>query len=136
MPNGRLAGFSNFRVGWPSYFPTVHSSQSFVVDATGYRLSPFPSESLTDGRANPPGFLRDVPISEWYGVTTDGNGRVTELDLDGNQLSGEIPPELGNLANLTRLYLDGNQLTGCVPSSLSGRLNMDNSDLGDIQFCP
>ena len=80
--------------------------------------------------------MRDVPISEWYGVTTDGNGRVTELDLDGNQLSGEIPPELGNLANLTRLYLDGNQLTGCVPSSLSGRLNMDNSDLGDIQFCP
>ena len=44
-------------------------------------------------------WLSDVPISEWEGVTTDGNGRVTELDLYGNQLSGEIPPELGNLAN-------------------------------------
>ena len=58
------------------------------------------------------------------------------LILATNQLTGEIPPELGNLANLAVLGLDGNQLTGCVPSSLSGRLNMDNSDLGDIQFCP
>ena len=40
-------------------------------------------------------WLSDVPISEWEGVTTDGNGRVTELELDGNQLSGGIPPELG-----------------------------------------
>ena len=98
-------------------------------------------------------WLSDVPISQWYGVTTDDNGRVTELELDINQLSGEMPPELGNLgslsllylnenqlsgqipselgslANLTRLGLDGNQLSGCVPSSLSGRLDMDESDL-------
>ena len=34
------------------------------------------------------------------------------LHLDGNQLSGEIPPELGNLANLQYLGLDKNQLSG------------------------
>ena len=50
-------------------------------------------------------WLSDVPISEWEGVTTDGNGRVTELHLGENQLSGEIPPELGNLINLTELLL-------------------------------
>ena len=48
-------------------------------------------------------WLSDVPISEWEGVIIDDNGRVTELFLNGNQLSGEIPPELGNLANLIRL---------------------------------
>ena len=52
-------------------------------------------------------WLSDVPISEWEGVTTDDNGRVIELDLGVNQLSGEISPELGNLANLTRLNLPG-----------------------------
>ena len=57
-------------------------------------------------------WLSDVPISEWEGVTTDGNGRVTELDLHLNQLRGEIPPELGNLANLTKLWLTENQLRG------------------------
>ena len=45
-------------------------------------------------------WLSDVPIGEWSDVTTDGNGRVTGLLLGSNQLSGEIPPELGNLANL------------------------------------
>ena len=34
-------------------------------------------------------WLSDVPISGWYGVTTDDiTGRVTELDLSYNQLSG------------------------------------------------
>ena len=51
-------------------------------------------------------------------------------------MSGEIPPELGNLANLTRLDLSGNELSGCVPSSLSGQLNMQYSDLGGLRFCP
>ena len=75
-------------------------------------------------------WLSDVPISEWEGVTTDDNGRVTQLNLSVNELSGEIPPELGNLANLTGLYLDRNQLTGCVPSDLSGRLHKPESTDG------
>ena len=81
-------------------------------------------------------WLSDVPISEWEGVTTDDNGRVTQLNLSVNELSGEIPPELGNLANLTGRYLDRNQLTGSVPSDLLGRLHKDNSNLGGLQFCP
>ena len=81
-------------------------------------------------------WLSDVLISEWEGVTTDDNGRVTGLSLFNNQLSGEIPPELGNLANLTRLLLGENRLSGCVPSSLSCRLYMDESDLSSLPFCP
>ena len=46
-------------------------------------------------------WLSDRPTGEWEGVTTDINGRVTELDLHSTRLSGEIPPELGNLARLT-----------------------------------
>ena len=81
-------------------------------------------------------WLRDVPISEWEGVTTDDNGRVTELFVAFDQLSGEIPPELGNLANLSTLQIDGNQLSGCVRGSLLGRLDMDESDLGGLRFRP
>ena len=53
-------------------------------------------------------WLSNVPIGEWEGVTTDDNGRVTQLNLSVNELSGEIPPDLGNLANLTGPYLDRN----------------------------
>ena len=78
----------------------------------------------------------DAPISEWIGVTTDNNGRVTRLNLSENQLSGEILSELGNLASLTWMDLAGNQLIGCVPSRLSGRLAMHNSAPDNLQFCP
>ena len=50
-------------------------------------------------------WLSDLPLGEWRGVTTNGNGRVTELDLRNLGLSGEIPPELGNLSSLEMLYL-------------------------------
>ena len=63
------------------------------------------------------------PLGEWYGVSTDADGRVTELDLRDNQLSGSIPSELGNLANLGVLWLDDNELSGSIPSELG---NLDN----------
>lgn len=43
---------------------------------------------------------------------------LEDLWLEGNQLTGSIPPELGNLANLERLYLDENLLTGSIPKEL------------------
>ena len=59
--------------------------------------------------------MSDRPMGSWYGVTTDDEGRVIELRLAENLLSGQIPTELGNLSNLTGLYLWGNQLTGQYP---------------------
>ena len=56
-------------------------------------------------------------------------------DLGNNDLSGEIPPELGSLANLTDLLLQDNALSGCVPGSLEDQLNLNNSDLGGLSFC-
>ena len=40
-----------------------------------------------------------------------------DLDLSSNNLSGPVPPELGNLTNLTELELEHNELTGPVPQS-------------------
>ena len=44
------------------------------------------------------GWLSDAPLSEWHGVTTDTDGRVTELDLGWQQphrgATGRVePPE-------------------------------------------
>ena len=40
-------------------------------------------------------------------------------------MTGEIPPELGGLSNLTTLFLDfGNQLTGEIPPELGGLSNL------------
>ena len=64
-------------------------------------------------------WLSDRPLSEWHGITVDSNGCVTELNLPNNQLTGSIPSELGNLANLQRLNLSSNQLTGTIPTSFT-----------------
>ena len=63
-------------------------------------------------------WLTNEALSEWYGVTTNSDGRVTSLDLNSNQLTGPIPAELGNLASLQILYLWGNKLTGAIPAEL------------------
>ena len=48
-------------------------------------------------------WLSAAPLDEWYGVTTDEEGRV--LRLNWNKLEGWIPAELGQLKNLTELHL-------------------------------
>ena len=58
------------------------------------------------------------PLSEWHGVTTDEDGRVTGLTLAGNELSGEIPAALRGLSSLQDLRLQSNMLTGEIPAAL------------------
>ncbi len=97
----------------------------------------------TDGPnwVNNDGWLTDAPLGEWYGVDTDADGRVVRLDLSGtfddeagewvsHGLSGPIPPDLGNLANLERLYLYENALTGPIPTELGNLANLERLNLG------
>ena len=67
-------------------------------------------------------WLSEAPLERWAGVTTGSGGRVTRLDLRGNELTGQIPPELGGLSNLEFLDLSNNLLTGQIPPEL-GRLS-------------
>ena len=85
----------------------------------------------------------DVGI--WYGVATDADGCVTCIDMDGidnclggssggNNLSGDIPPELGNLSNLTTLYLSKNQLSGSIPTEIGNLTNLGYLSLSANQL--
>ena len=66
----------------------------------------------------------DAPLGDWYGITTDEAGRVVELDLQGNNLAGPIPPEVGDLTGLKDLYLSRNALVGAIPPTVSNLVNL------------
>ena len=93
----------------------------------------------------------DSPIADWEGVFLRGSPlRVTGLRLAGcgiaceiapllpagvslssNELTGEIPPELGSLAYLQELDLRGNELTGEIPPELGSLAYLQELDLRD-----
>ena len=59
---------------------------------------------------------------------------LTSLDLHGNQLTGPIPSEIGNLTNLTILNFTENQLTGIIPNEICNQGDT-SPELGNNQFC-
>ncbi len=82
------------------------------------------------------------PVSSWYGITVK-NGRVTQIDFssqrNGNNLNGNLPPELGKLTELIVLKLPGaisqkQLLTGPIPDAIGKLNNLINLDLSNNQL--
>ena len=72
-----------------------------------------------------------------HGADTPELGRLENLEsmnLDYNQLSGEIPPEIGNLLNLKRLALYGNQLSGEIPPEIGNLSLLESLVLGSNEL--
>ena len=92
--------------------------------------------NATDGPnwTNNHNWLSEAPIGEWYGVTTDDDGRVTQIRLWGNNLIGSIPADLGNLTSLQRLGLWSNDLSGEIPSELGNLSSLERMSLDDNQL--
>ena len=79
-------------------------------------------------------WLSERPLQYWKGVTINSEGRVIQLDLFSNQLSGDIPVELGNLADLEWLYLHYNELSGDIPAELGNLTSLERLSLGGNQL--
>ncbi len=88
-----------------------------VVDknalATLYEVASGPDWTHSDG------WPRGEDLDRWHGVSTGSDGRVSGLDLTGNELSGRLPEALGRLTSLTELRIGDNALTGRLPLSLA-----------------
>ncbi|MYD08112.1 MAG: S8 family serine peptidase, partial [Acidimicrobiaceae bacterium] len=79
-------------------------------------------------------WLSSLTLSDWQGVTVDGNGCVAVLTLSDNQLTGTLPSELGNLASLEGLNLYNNDLTGSIPASLGNLAKLEELYLHNNQL--
>ena len=82
-----------------------------------------------DNWENNDNWLTDAPLGDWYGIETDTNGRVTEIEYAGNELSGRLPHELGNLTNLRYLYFTECYFGGEIPRELGNLTNLETITL-------
>ena len=123
----------------PSYVPrTGFTPDAVTFDATGQTLCQAQTQipvaecdalvalyTSTTGASwtTKTNWLRTLTPCGWFGISCIPAG-VGLIDLHDNSLSGSIPTELGNLANLRDLWLPDNQLTGTMPASLGNLSNL------------
>ena len=122
----KLRNVQNHDLDWVG-LPSCESGELPATDAISLDrdiLVAFYNSTGGNNWTNGKYWLSDVPIRYWHGVTVDDHGRVTELRLDENNLTGELPPELGELTELKKLYLWENQLSGGLPPELGNLTNL------------
>ena len=121
---------------WSNLTTAAAAGTPFIGTAATDRAALVTLYNTTDGPnwTNRTNWLSDEPLEHWYGVTTDDDGRVTQLLLRENNLNGPIPAAVGSLTGLVRLDFQGNQLSGSIPGSLGNLSNLEQLRLYDNQL--
>ena len=70
----------------------------------------------------------DLAMNSWQGIQYS-NGRVSNISLLSKNLTGQIPKEFGNLAELKWLNLGFNNLTGIISEELGDLTKLTGLDL-------
>ena len=100
----------------------------------------------------------DASLADWFGIAVNAAGRVTQIDLnrnnlsgtvpleiryftylrtlrlDYNRLEGEVPPEIGELTELRRMDIDGNEFKGRIPPEIGKLVNLEVLWMGGNQM--
>ncbi len=79
------------------------------------------------------GFAMPGTENTWHGVTVN-NDHVIRLTLLNKNLTGTIPPDIGDLGNMTYLNLSSNNLTGTLPAQLFTLASLSSLSLSSNSF--
>ena len=71
-----------------------------------------------DNWINNDGWLTDRPYDQWYGISAHTGRFFIRIDLNENNLKGELPSSLGKLEGLLSLSLYYNEISGNLPDSI------------------
>ena len=75
-----------------------------------------------------------APLDSWFGINVDSAGRVREINLSRNDLSGTVPPEIQYFPHLRLLRLDYNDLVGEVPPEIGKLTELRRIDIDGNNF--
>jgi Leucine-rich repeat (LRR) protein/triacylglycerol esterase/lipase EstA (alpha/beta hydrolase family) len=79
------------------------------------------------------GFAMPGTEDTWYGVAVRDEN-VHGLEMGQNNLTGSIPPEIGQLSKLGWIWFSYNHLSGNIPPQITDLLYLGNLDLRDNEF--
>ncbi|HNP06644.1 MAG TPA: FG-GAP-like repeat-containing protein [Cyclobacteriaceae bacterium] len=120
---------------WVLFFVNSHSIAAPPTVLTSDSLALVAFYNSTNG----PNWLARTnwltgPVNTWFGVTVNSN-RVTQLSLAANGLSGQLPGEIGNLSALTSMSLRESFLgNAIIPPEIGNLLNLTVLDLSQCNF--
>lgn len=76
----------------------------------------------------------DCDICQWYGVVCDGFGRVKELNLGNNNMTGTLSASIGDLLFMRKINLLNNDMTASIPDVFTGLDKLSYIDLSNNSF--
>ncbi|WP_420317119.1 FG-GAP-like repeat-containing protein [Ekhidna sp.] len=91
-------------------------------------------DSLGGGNWNDSTNWKLGPVNTWFGVEVIGD-RVVGLKLPSNNLSGQLPPAIGDLTAMTVLDLNGNfGVNGVLPLEIGNAIALDSLILDNLNL--
>ncbi len=72
-------------------------------------------------------------VSSWHGISL-ANDRVTGIGLNSNNLTGQLPSEIGGLSALTGFDVGVNEINGSIPSTVGDLLNLTFAEFSANNF--
>ncbi|KAF7820474.1 LRR receptor-like serine/threonine-protein kinase FLS2 [Senna tora] len=109
-PNSRISGYGISMIGYyyNSHFWFYGPENTYMLSFGEYEVQ-FVTKSIT--------------------LSYKGDGLMSGLDLSSNQLTGEIPEQIGDLHNLHALNLSHNHLNGSIPEGFHNLKEIESLDL-------
>ena len=102
----------------------IKIKQDGILSSERKALIAFYNATGGDNWTNNENWCSDKPVGEWYGITTfpsdynDNGGRVYNIDLRDNNLSGSIPEAISELSSVMFIDLYWNNLSGEIPKAM------------------
>ncbi|KAK2441451.1 receptor protein EIX2 [Trifolium repens] len=121
-----------FNLHYLFHFDLANIKLSGSIPNSVYNLTQMVGDSLTS--YSPLGSIELFTKGQEYYLDFIDMDRKT-IDLSANNLSGEVPLELFQLAQVQTLNLSHNNFIGTLPKTIGGMKNIESLDLSNNKLC-
>lgn len=97
---------------------------------SGYLLELLQGASKAAFLKNATGWTLEIPTCEWGGITCV-SGKVTGINLSGNDLDGTLPGDISKIGSLLSINLATNRFSGPIPTSWATLPHLTSLDLSE-----